>query len=294
MAGIDFKRADFATVDGLDVALDVEREKYAKVPIKRDLVPDYEVYQAWAYVVAGYFLLEESLKLLGHLRGVDPAKTHSLFELYRLLPNHDKDLLREYYRDYRNEAAIEHGTRYRFSMLGDFLMELDGTKHRGRRVGSFDWRYYFIENPRGVSLPYVSIEFMHEIVFGVLRIAEHAAEGLHDPRRHTYSWRKRRVRVRKHMRWLEERMNGGEDGWESLPDRVEIAWGPDYRNRCDLYLFQGDGRADYFAEIPREFDLPIEDRRAEVAAFEVGPESKRIGMSPKHTDNDQVVRAGGY
>ncbi len=42
MAKIDFKGADFATVDGLNVALDVEREKYAKVPIKRDM-PDYEV-----------------------------------------------------------------------------------------------------------------------------------------------------------------------------------------------------------------------------------------------------------
>ena len=67
MADLDFKGAGIATVDGLDVALNVEREKYARVPIKRDLVPDYEVYQAWACVVARYFLLDESLKLLAHL-----------------------------------------------------------------------------------------------------------------------------------------------------------------------------------------------------------------------------------
>lgn len=294
MASIDFKGTDFATVDGLNVALDVEREKYAKIPIKRDLIPDYEVYQAWAYVVAGYFLLEESLKLLAHLRGANPAKTHTLFDLYKLLPSHDKDLLREYYRDYRNEEAVEYGTRFRFSMLGDFLMELDGPKHGGKRVGSFDWRYYFIESPRGESLPYVSIEFMHEVVFGVLCIAEYAAEGQHDPRRHTYSWRKRHARVRKHMRWLEARMNGADNGWESLPDRVEIAWGPDHRNRWDLYLFQGDRRRAYFTEIPRKFDLPIEDKRAEVAAFDVPTEPKHVGMFPTDAEYDHGVTAGGY
>ena len=294
MEDIEFKGADFATVDGLNVALDVEREKYARVPIKRDLVPDYEVYQAWAYVVAGYFLLEESLKLLAHLRGANPGRTHTLFELYRLLSSHDRDLLREYYRDYRNEAAIEHAPRYRISMLGDFLMELDGVKHRGKHVGSFDWRYYFIEHPRGGILPYVSIEFMHEVVFGVLCIAEYAAEGRHEPSRDTYSWRKRHARVRLHMRWLEARMNGDNAEWESLPDRVEIAWGPDHRNRCDLYLFRGDRRGDYFAEIPRKFDLPIEDKRAEVAAYAADAQSKGIGIVPSQADRVLAVTAGGY
>ncbi len=67
-------------------------------------------------------------------------------------------------------------------MLGDFLMELDGPKHRGRRVGSFDWRYYLIENPRSETLPYVSIEFLHEVVFGVLCVAEDAVGGGDDAR----------------------------------------------------------------------------------------------------------------
>ncbi|MDE0692042.1 MAG: hypothetical protein OXI55_07320 [Gammaproteobacteria bacterium] len=294
MASIDFKAANFATVDGLNIALDVEREKYVKVPIKRDLVADYEVYQAWGYVVAGYFLLEESLKLLAHLRGADPGRTHALFDLYVLLPSHDKDLLREYYRDYRDESAVEHGAPFRFSMLGDFLMELDGQRHRGRRVGSLDWRYYFIENPRGEILPYVSIEFMHEVVFGVLRIAEYAAEGQYDPSRDTYSWRKRHARVQKQMDWLMVRMNGGDKRWEDLEDRVEIAWGPDHRNRCDLYLFKGGGRGDYFAEIPRGFDLPVVDKRAEVEGFDVDAASRRVGMSLSHTDYDQSVTAGGY
>ena len=294
MANIDFKRADFGTVDGLNVALDVEREKYASVPVKRDVVPDYEAYQAWGYVVAGYFLLEVSLKLLAHLRGADPAKIHTLFNLYMLLPSHDKDLLREYYRDYRDETALERGAPYRIAMLGDFLMELDGAKHGGKSVGSFDWRYYLIENPKGETLPYASVEFMHEVVFGVLCIAERAMGGGDDPCHHTYSWRKRHARVRTHMRWLDARMNGGEDAWESLPDRVEIAWGPDHRNRYDLYLFQGGRRGDYFAEVPSDFDLRIEDRRDEVAAFDADAESKRDGIPPSHGERDGAVTAGGY
>ena len=55
MADLDFKGAGFATVDGLGVALNFEPENYARVPIKRDLVPDCEVYEAWACVVARYF-----------------------------------------------------------------------------------------------------------------------------------------------------------------------------------------------------------------------------------------------
>ncbi len=85
------------------------------------------------------------------------------------------------------------------------------------------------------------------------------------------------------MRWLAARMNGDEGDWKGLPDRVEIAWGPDHRNRCDLYLFEGGGRGDYFSEIPRGFRLPIEDKRDEVAAF--------VDAEP---GNDQVVTAGGY
>ena len=50
---------------------------------------------------------------------------------------------------------------------------------------------------------------------------------------------------------------------------MEILWGPDYKNRYDLSLFKGGGRTNYFCEMPEDFDLPIIDKRAEVAKSDV-------------------------
>ena len=55
------------------------------------------------------------------------------------------------------------------------------------------WRQlYLIENP--TSMPTVSIEFMHEVIFGTLRIAEYAANGNFEPSQYVYSLRKRSAR----------------------------------------------------------------------------------------------------
>ncbi|MYD25235.1 MAG: hypothetical protein F4X08_05435 [Gemmatimonadetes bacterium] len=54
---------------GLDTALEKEQEKYKKCPVTPDLLPSHEVAQAWGYVVAGYFLVEESFKALLYVRG---------------------------------------------------------------------------------------------------------------------------------------------------------------------------------------------------------------------------------
>ena len=109
---INFKDTDFATVHGLDTALEMEKEKYAKCPVKQDYVPEHEMAQAWGYVVAAYFLMEESLKLLLHTRGATPGKTHTLSGLFGLLPCPDKDVLREYYRDFR--CAFENAKTFPF------------------------------------------------------------------------------------------------------------------------------------------------------------------------------------
>ena len=74
----NLKDADLATVAGLDTALRMEKEKYAKCPVKPDLVAAYEIYQAWGYVICGYFLLEESFKLLIHIHGSTPDAIHTL------------------------------------------------------------------------------------------------------------------------------------------------------------------------------------------------------------------------
>ena len=281
MSKINFKDADLATVSGLNTALRMEKDKYAKCPVKPDWVADYEIYQAWGYVICGYFLLEESFKLLIHIHGSTPDRTHTLNELFRRLPEDDKELLREYYDDFRGVLAFENNMTFPFSCLDDFLTNLDGVEYKGKHVGSFDWRYYLIESPK--SMPTVSIEFMHEVILGALRIAEHAAGGNCDPPQHVYSLRKRQERMQIHGKfwgWMTVRVNS--KGWEELGDRLEIIWGPDYKNRYDLSLFKGKGRTDYFCEKPKDFDLPIIDKRAEVEDFDPEVGFRSIGMTFTH------------
>lgn len=262
---INFKEADSMTIHGLETALRMEKDKYTKCPVKPDLVADYEIYQAWGYVLCGYFLLEESFKLLIHIHSGTPDRTHTLNELFRRLPEEDQTLLREYYDDFKGVLAFEENMTFPFPYLDDFLTNLDGVKYRGKHVGSFDWRYYLIEYPK--SMPKVSIEFMHEVIFGALRIAEHAAGGNCKPSQHVYSLRKQQDRwLGKFRGWLTVRMNS--EGWEELGDRLEILWGPDYKNRYDMFLFKGGGQKYYFSEKPEDFDLPIIDKRAEVAEFD--------------------------
>ena len=262
---INFKDDDLTALHGLDKALCMEKDKYAKCPVQPDLVPHCEIYQAWGYVICGYFLLEESFKLLIHIRGVTPGRTHTLSKLFRQLPEDAKDLLREYYDDFGGVLAFENNMTFPFPCLDDFLTNLDGVKCGGKHVGSFDWRYYLIENP--TSMPTVSIEFMHEVIFGTLRIAEYVANGNSEPSQYVYSLRKRRARKGKFNHWLTVRMNS--QGWEELGDRLEILWGPDYKNRYDMLLFKGGVPKDCFCEMPEDFALPIIDKRAEVEEFDV-------------------------
>lgn len=254
---IDFKDAKDAAV-WLETALKMEKAKYAECSVKNDLVPDYIGAQAWGYVVAGYFLLEQSFKLLLHVRAQSPDKTHILSGgLFRKLPEEDKNVLREYYRDYR--SAGENMKAFPFSELDDFLSNLDGgTDSKGRHVGSFDWRYFPIEKARGGTLPTVSIEFLHEIVEATINLIIGYEEG-------TYSQRQFCERQHKYRDWLEVRMNS--DGWNDLGDRLELVWGPDYRERYDYYIFRADSSKLCFAKIPANHGLPVKDMRKEVAAF---------------------------
>ncbi len=273
---INFKDTDFATVHGLDTALEMEKEKYAKCPVKQDYVPEHEMAQAWGYVVAAYFLMEESLKLLLHTRGATPGKTHTLSSLFGLLPCPDKDVLREYYRDFR--CAFENAKTFPFSEVDEFLANLDGGKNsKGKHVGSFDWRYFLIEKPQGGAMPTVSIEFMHEVVYGAIRIVEHGVSGNSKPFRYTYSQRLHSNRSHKYRDWLTVRMKS--DGWDELGDRLEILWGPDYRGRHDLLLFRGKSTLIRFAELPEGFSLPIVDKRQEIKSFDVDEGFRSIGVT---------------
>ena len=261
----------------LKTALKKEKEKYKKCPVMPDLIPDYVAAQGWGYVIAGYFLVEESFKVLLHVRGKNVPKRHSLSTLFDLFDPDDKTIIREYYDDY--QAAIGgNGGAFPFKSLDDFLANLDGDKNkRGDHVGSFDWRYFLIEEKQSQKMPLVSVDYLHEIVFGCIQTIKYVNNGSFKPSQYTHSWRMRLERKRKYNDWLVVRMNS--DGWDDLGDRLEILWGPDYRGRCDLYLFRGKGWKDYFSEIPDDFELPVVDKRKEIEAFDVEEGYRSIGVT---------------
>ena len=274
---IDFKDPLWITA-WLDTALEKEKEKYGKCPVKSDRVLGHEVAQAWGYVVAGYFLVEESFKALLYLRGKKVPTKHSLTMLFNLFEPGDKKILREYYSDYR--ATIGgYGRKFPCGTLDEFLVNLDGDQNKkgDDHIGSFDWRYFLIEEKRSANMPMVSVEFLHEIAYGCTRMVECAHDGNFDPSRYTHSWRMRWKRDRKCSDWLTVRMNC--DGWDELPDRLEILWGPDYKGRHDLLLFKGKGAKTYFSEIPKDFSSPIIDKRDELASFDADEGFRSIGIT---------------
>ena len=269
----------------LDTALDMEKEKYKSCPVKPDLVPGHEVAQAWGFVVAGYFLVEESFKALLHLGGKDVPVKHSLTMLFGELDPKDQDLLREYYTDYRETGAWPQ--QFPFATLDEFLANLDGDPNMQGpdHMGSFDWRYFLIEEKRSAKMPTVSVEFLHEIGYGCIRMVEHAANGNFEPSAYTHSFRLRWKRDRKRTEWLTVRMNSG--GWGDQPDRLETLWGPDYKGRYDLLLFKGISIKGYFAQIPKDFSLPVVDKRDEFESFDVEDGLRGMGItriSPGYED----------
>lgn len=271
---IDFKDPALS-LKWIDTALKIEKEKFAKIPVERDKFSGHEIAQGWGYVVAGYFLVEQVFKMLLHLTGTQPTKTHNLSSLFDLLSEADKDVLREYYRDFKNSFAG--ANTFPYPELNDFINNLDGGKNsKGRYVGAFDWRYYLIEEKQGGDMPIVSIEFLHEIVHGVARIIEYHVHGRFEPSKKTYGWRRHTERKRKYWAWLTVRRNS--DAWEEQGDRLEIVWGPDYQNRYDYYVFKGEGRQLYFCTIPDGHGFPVKDMREEVNAFDVGEGSRNIGI----------------
>lgn len=272
----DFKDPLWITA-WLDAALKKEKDKYEKCPPTPDLVPGHVEAQAWGYVVVGYFLVEESLKAVLFVRGTPVPAHHSLSTLFNCLNRDDKQVLREYYTDYRATAGGNLAL-FPFECLDDFLANLDGDKNRrGDHMGSFDWRYFLIEEKQSQKMPLVSVDYLHEIAFGAARLVECTRHGRSAPSRYTRSWRLRRQRQAKYYHWFMVRMNSC--GWDELGDRLEILWGADYLGRYDLYLFKGRGRRDYFSAIPDQFALPVIDKREEVEAFDVDEGYRSIGFN---------------
>ena len=261
---IDFKDST-SIIAWLDTALKKEKEKYERCPVIPDLVPGHDAAQGWGYVVAGYFLVEESLKALLYVRGKEVPMEHSLSILFNLLDESDSETLREYYADYRGSSVGNIGM-FPLSNLDDFLTNLDGGKdNRGKHIGSFDWRYFLIEQHRSQEMPLVSVDFLHEIAFGCIQVIRHVAYGGTEPAQWTLGWRMYWDRQKLYHEWLEGRMRS--DDWQRGDDRWEILRGPDYLGRYDLLLFKAGEILGYFCEFPDSGELPVVDKRNEVLSI---------------------------
>ena len=257
----------------LEAALNKEKEKYKACPVGEDLIPGYVDSQGWGYVVTGYLLVEQAFKALLLFREKEVPKKHPLSGLFSLLNEDDKETLREYYSDYRATIGGEKG-KFPFTCLDDYLNNLDGGQNAS---GHFDWRYYILEEKQSEEMPAVSIDYLHEIVYGCVRIMEYAHYRNFKPFKYTHFWRMRDERMQKYEGWLNYRM--GKKEWDQLVDRVEKLWGPDYLGRYDLFLFKGVQMEDRFSEIPCDLSLPIIDKRDEIKTFDPVSGYQSIGAT---------------
>ena len=262
----------------LEAALKKEWQKYSASPVTPDLMPGHEAAQAWGYVVAGYSLLEQGFKAILDLRGKKPPRVHALSVLFAELPPDAQDQLRGHYHDFCHTFP---GMRsFPLGTLDDFLVNLDGARNsRGHYAGSFDWRYFLTEEGTGTSMPLLSINVMHEIAYGCAVLFESIHKGNDDAGRYTYSWRLRRHRSRRQRDWLMVQMNSPEWGQEG--DRLEILWGPDYMDRYDYLVFEGDRIRSFFAPLPdaEETELAVVDKRFEMESFDPEEAFRSIGVT---------------
>lgn len=261
----------------LDTALTKEKQKYAAAPVMPDMVSGHEMAQAWGYVVTGYSLIEQGLKAVLHLRGIEPPKTHELSVLLVELPAGDQNILRAYYDDFRH--MFKGMSSFPLAQLDEFLANLDGQRNsHGRCVGSFDWRYFLTEEGSGASMPRVSIDVMHEIAYACVQLVESISNGDDKADSTTYSRRLRRKRWKLQRDWLTVRMNS--PGWGQEGDRIEILWGPDYRGRHDYLVFEGDQVRVFFASLPDadETKLSMIDKRGELESFDPEEGFRNIGV----------------
>lgn len=275
----------------LNTALKKEWQKYAAMPVMPDMVPGHEVAQAWGYVIAGYSLIEQGLKAVLYVRGVEPPKTHALSVLLDKLPAEDQNVLRAYYDDFRH--TFPGMSSFPLAMLDEFMANLDGSQNiRGNYMGSFDWRYFLTEEGSGASMPQVSINVMHEVAYACVQLVRSIVKGDGEARSATYSWRLRNIRSRLQQVWLTVRMNSPE--WEQERDRVEILWGPDYCDRHDYLVFEGDQRRFFFAPLPHsdEVELPMIDKRGELESFDPDEGFRNIGITTSRQARPRELSSG--
>ena len=248
----------------LEQALIFEQKKYQSCPVPHDFGPGVVNAGGWGYVVTGYSLLEQAFKYLLYVRKKEQENGHLLQPLFNRLPELEKDLLRQFYQDFRQSHPSL--GEYPFPDIDSCLAKLDGEA----RNASIEWRYFLIEE-ESKELPLTCIDYIHEIVFGVLRIiqvgqimddSEHPneeSEYQHNVRQFLYSQRQYEERLDKYNSWIDQRMN--ESGWDTLGDRIEVYGVHDRQGRTDYVIIQTIGgvktASPYIGDIPKDNKLPV-------------------------------------
>ncbi len=278
----------------LKTALRMEWQKYSATPVTPDWIPGNELAQAWGYVLAGYFLIEQGLKAILHVCDVEPPKIHALSVLFKDLPAEHQDVLRTYYDDFRH--TFPGMTSFPLATLDEFLVNLDGARDsRGAYIGSFDWRYFLTEERSSTSMPHVSVNIMHEIVYGCVQLLRSIDKEDDEADFNTYSWRLRWGREERYEDWLTVQRNSPRSGQEG--DRLEILWGPDYRDRYDYLEFKGGQMKPFFERLPNqeETELLVVDKRSELESFDPEEGFRSIGITvrqparPQDTESRHVM-----
>ena len=110
-------------------------------------------------------------------------------------------MLQAYYDDFRH--TFPGMSSFPLATLDEFLANLDGERNsRGHYVGSFDWRYFLTEEARGTSMQRVSINVIHEVVYGCVQLVGAIDNGDYSAGGTTYSWRLRWKRSECYNDWL--------------------------------------------------------------------------------------------
>ena len=262
----------------LDTALTKQWQKHRAAPLTPRMVPGHALAQAWGCVVAGGFLIDQGLKAVLHVRDVEPPKIHALSVLFEALPSKDQTTLKTCCDDFRH--AFPGMASFPLATPDEFLASLDGGRNsRGRHAGSFDWRHFLTEQGSGASLPLVSVDVMHEIVCGCVRLVrtidreDRAAGGA------ASNWRLQREGSHRCRDWLTVRMNSR--GWGQDGDGLEIPWGPGCGDRYDCLVCEGGRIRSFFALrlSAEDTQLLVVDGRSEVASLDMDGGFRSVGVA---------------
>ena len=264
----------------------MEWRKYKIEPIQPDIIEDYKAAQAWGYVIAGYSLIEQSLKAILYMRDICPERTHTLIDLFNEIKVDDQEIIRNHYLDFY--YSFPGMNSFPYLTIDDFFSNLDGARNdKKKKVGSFDWRYFPTQEESGSQLPLVSINMMHEIVYGCLDLIKSIHYENKIAGRYTYSWRLYYARSRLRRYWCELLLNSPKYEYEG--DRLEILWGPTYDDRYDFLVFKNKQTHPFFASLPNKEEnrLPVINKQGDFALFDPVEEFRRIGTT---IDSSETLR----